>query len=292
MGLRLKFNLVLLGVFLVGFAATGVVSYRLLRDNAEDEVLRAGQLMMENALAIRGYTVSQVKPLLDQVSTDRFLPQTVPAFSATETLKALKAKYPEFDYKEATLDPTNPRDKADLIETDIVYRFRNDRDLKEIRGERYISNQRTLYLARPIEVKSAACLQCHNTPENAPATMLAVYGSQGGFGWKVGDIVGAQIITVPTDVADRNASRTFATFMASLAAVFLVLFAAMNLMLNRFILMPIRHISAVADDISTGKMSAPEFDASGKDEIAGLEKSFNRMRRSLSMAIKMLEEKR
>ncbi|HEY5763373.1 MAG TPA: signal protein, partial [Rhodocyclaceae bacterium] len=62
MGLRLKFNLVLLGVFLVGFAATGAVSYRLLRSNAEDEVLRAGQLMMENALAIRGYTVSQIKP--------------------------------------------------------------------------------------------------------------------------------------------------------------------------------------------------------------------------------------
>ena len=90
MGLRLKFNLVLLGVVLVGFTATAAVSYRLLRSNAEDEVLRAGQLMMENALAIRGYTVNQVKPLLDPMLAERFLPQSVPAFSATETLLALE----------------------------------------------------------------------------------------------------------------------------------------------------------------------------------------------------------
>lgn len=290
MGLRLKFNLVLLGVFAIGFAATGAVSYRLLRGNAEDEVLRAGQLMMENALAIRGYTVNQIKPVLDPLLSERFLPQTVPAFSATETLQALKAKYPEFAYKEATLDPTNPRDKADLVEAEIVYRFRGDRALAEIRGERFIGNRRTLYVARPIEIKSAACLQCHNTPENAPSTMLAVYGSQGGFGWKVGDIVGAQIITVPTEVADRNAMRAFATFMASQAAVFTLIFIVLNLMLNRFIVLPIRRISTVADEISTGRAEMPEFAANGNDEISGLEKSFNRMRRSLSLAIKMLEK--
>ena len=290
MRLQLKFNLVLICVFLVGFVATGVVSYRLLQRNAEDEVLRAGQLMMENALAIRGYTVSQVKPLLDPLLTERFLPQTVPAFSATETLLALKTKYPEFNYKEATLDPTNPRDKADALETDIVYRFRNDRTLSEIRGERFVGARRTLYVARPIEIKSAACLQCHNTPENAPATMLAVYGAEGGFGWKVGDIVGAQIVTVPTEVADRNARRAFVTFMSSLAAVFLMIFVALNVMLNRFIIVPVRRISEVADAISVGRSELPEFAAGGKDEIAGLERSFNRMRRSLSLAMKMLDK--
>lgn len=290
MRLQLKFNLVLFGVFLVGFVATGAVSHRLLQSNAEDEVLRSGQLMMENALAIRSYTVNQVKPLLDPQLSERFLPQTVPAFSATETLLALKVKYPEFDYKEATLDPTNPRDKADALETDIVYRFRNDRTLTEIRGERFVGTRRTLYVARPIEIKSAACLQCHNTPENAPATMLAVYGADGGFGWKVGDIVGAQIVTVPTEVADRNAWRAFTTFMGSLAGVFLMIFIALNAMLNRFIIVPVRRISEVADAISVGRSELPEFAAGGKDEIAGLERSFNRMRRSLSLAMKMLDK--
>lgn len=290
MGLRLKFNLVLIGVFAVGFVATGALSYQLLKSNAEDEVIRAGQLMMENALAIRGYTVKHIKPVLDPMLTERFLPQTVPAFSATETLQALKAKYPEFDYKEATLNPTNPRDKADLTETALINRFREDKGLTELRGERHIGTQRTLYVARPIEIKSPACMQCHNTAENAPATMLAIYGGINGFGWKIGEIVGAQIVTVPTAVADANAYRAFVTFMGSLAAVFAVIFLALNLMLNRYIIVPIRRISSVADEISTGRTQAPEFSASGNDEIAGLEKSFNRMRRSLAIAMQMLEK--
>jgi hypothetical protein len=42
----------------------------------------------------------------------QFLPQTVPAYAATETLAQLRKKYPNYDYKEATLNPTNPRDRS------------------------------------------------------------------------------------------------------------------------------------------------------------------------------------
>lgn len=291
MGLRLIFNLVLLGVFLVGFLATGALSYRLLKNNAEDEVVRAGQLMMENALAIRAYTVNQIKPVLDPMLSERFLPQTVPAFSATETLHALKAKYPEFTYKEATLNPTNPRDKADTIESGIVNRFRADPALAEIRGERYVLGRRALYVARPIVIKSPTCLQCHDKPETTPATVLAIYGREGGFGWKVGETVGAQIVTVPTAVADANANRAFVTFMGSLAAVFAAIVLALNLMLNRFIIRPIQRISETAEAISVGRTDVPEFDDTrGWREIAGLERAFNRMRRSLSLAMKRLDK--
>lgn len=53
MGLRLKFNLVLIVVFLVGFAGTGWISRQLLQGNARDEVIRNARLMMEAALAVR-----------------------------------------------------------------------------------------------------------------------------------------------------------------------------------------------------------------------------------------------
>src|SRR5215470_10752218 len=124
MGLRLKFNLVLSVVFLVGLAGSGYISYELLRRNAQDEVIRSAGLMMESALAIRAYTISQVRPLLEANATDRFLPQTVPAFAATETLSALQKKYPDYMYKEATLNPTNPRNIAVDWEFNLIQTFR------------------------------------------------------------------------------------------------------------------------------------------------------------------------
>ena len=47
MGLRTKFNLVLLIVFTLGLAVTGYISYTLLQQNAKDEVFRNAGLIME-----------------------------------------------------------------------------------------------------------------------------------------------------------------------------------------------------------------------------------------------------
>ena len=62
MGLRLKFNLVLLVVFLLGLGVTGYISRELLYKNAREEVLRTAGVMMEAALSMRSYTVGQVRP--------------------------------------------------------------------------------------------------------------------------------------------------------------------------------------------------------------------------------------
>ena len=112
MGLRLKFNLVLIIVFLAGFAAAGWVSRQLLQENARDEVIRDARLMMEAAISVRTYTVDQIRPHLIKQMDEVFLPQTVPAFAATEAIATLRKKYAEYSYKEATLNPTNPRNRA------------------------------------------------------------------------------------------------------------------------------------------------------------------------------------
>jgi protein-histidine pros-kinase len=75
-------------------AVSAWVSYQLLQNNAKQEVLRNAGLMMEAALSIRGYTVSQVKPHLEPQLAETFLPQSVPAFAATETFNTLRKKYP------------------------------------------------------------------------------------------------------------------------------------------------------------------------------------------------------
>jgi len=93
MGLRLKFNLVLLAVFLAGFSVTGYVSRTLLDRHAREQVLGEARLVMEAALAVRAYTVDQVRPHLIGQMDKVFLPQTVPAFAATETLNHLRRKY-------------------------------------------------------------------------------------------------------------------------------------------------------------------------------------------------------
>ncbi len=289
MGLRLKFNLVLLTVFVLGLGVTGYVSYELLHRNARDEVLRNAGVMMEASLSMRSYTVGQVRPNL-AVDPDKFLPQSVPAFGATEIMTLLRKKYPDYAYKEAALNPTNPRNRAVEWETDIVNSFRANPAQGEISGMRETPTGRSLYLARPFQIKDPACLSCHTNAEMAPAAMVKIYGPSNGFGWQLNEVIGAQIVSVPMDLPIRNANHAFVTFMSSLTVVFAVLFVILNMMLSALIVQPITRLSYAADQISKGRLDAAEFPNTGKDEVSQLGQAFNRMRRSLEKAIALIDK--
>jgi HAMP domain-containing protein len=289
MGLRLKFNLVLIAVFVVGLGVTGYVSYELLHRNAREEVLRNAGVMMEASLSMRSYTVGQVRPNL-AVDPDKFLPQSVPAFGATEIMTLLRKKYPDYAYKEAALNPTNLRNRAAEWEADIVNAFRADPSRPEISGMRETPTGRSLYLARPFQIKDPACLACHTTPEMAPAAMVRIYGPNNGFGWQLNEVIGAQIVSVPMDLPIRNANHAFVTFMSSLTVVFAVLFVILNIMLSALIVQPITRLSHAADQISKGRLDAAEFPDKGKDEVSQLGQAFNRMRRSLEKAISLIDK--
>ena len=289
MGLRLKFNLMLLVVFLAGLGVSGYISYDLLHNTARQDVLTNAGVMMEAALSMRAYTVGQVREKLAQKEGE-FLPQSVPAFAATEIMNQLRKKYPGYAYKEAALNPTNPRDRAVEWEADIVNEFRSNPARSELSGIRSTPTGMSLYLARPFQIKDPACLACHTTPEIAPAAMVKLYGPNNGFGWKENEIIGAQIVSVPMSIPIDNANRAFYTFIGSLAGVFVVLFIILNMMLSFLIVRPITQMSYAADKISTGDMDIPELADSGRDEVALLARSFNRMRRSLEKAISLIDE--
>jgi HAMP domain-containing protein len=287
--LILKFNLVFVVVFLAGLAAAGYVSWTLLQKNARDEVVQNARLVMETALSTRAYTSSQLRPLLETQMKYTFLPQTVPAYSATEVLNGLRKSFPEYRYKEAVLNPTNPRNRAADWEADIVNQFRNGPERAEIVGERDTPAGGAFYIARPIKITTEPCLYCHSTVDAAPKTMIDKYGPANGFGWKLNEIVGAQIVAIPTAVPLERANRAYQTFMISLTAVFVVIAVALNLMLYFTVIRPVTQLSKLADQVSLGNMDVPEFTVKRRDEIGVLAESFSRMRKSLVEAMKMLE---
>ncbi|HEX9276705.1 MAG TPA: DUF3365 domain-containing protein [Casimicrobiaceae bacterium] len=290
MKLMWKFNIVLLALFAVGFILTGFVSYTVLQANAREEILDNARVMMESALASRSYTNSQVKPLLETQLRYTFLPQTVPAYAATEQFNDLRKKYPDYSYKEATLNPTNPRDRATDWEADIVNQFRNGTAKgSELVGERDTAAGPALYLARPIQIKDPACLACHNTVAEAPKTMIELYGPANGFGWKLNEIIGAQIVSVPSALPIQRANHTFKVFMLLLTLVFVLTFILLNVMLHSIVIQRIKELSKLADEVSLGHVETAEFKTRSKDEIGVLTHALARMNKSLVQAIKMLE---
>ncbi|MFL0797115.1 MAG: DUF3365 domain-containing protein [Cellvibrionaceae bacterium] len=289
MRLAIKFNLILAFISALCLGVAGVISFKVLEEHSDHEVIEHARMMMESAKAVRGYTIQEIRPLLQTLGDEEFLPQTVPSYAATQNFKTVQKDNPEYSYKEAVLNPTNPRDKATDWENDIITQFRNHSDLKEIIGERETPTGTSLYLARPIRITNKDCLTCHSTVDQAPASMIKLYGPANGFGWQHNEIVGSQIISVPAWVAKEKAWRAFTTFMITLTAIFFVFAIAINLMIRSMITSKISKMIELADQVSKGDTNAPDFDLSGNDEMAELSHSFQRLRISLSKAMKMLE---
>jgi protein-histidine pros-kinase len=287
MKLRSKFNLMLLAVFALGFGVSGILSYQQLRDNARDEVLSNAGILMEALLAARTWAVKEVGPNLRETEDDEFLMMGVPPYVANKVMEDVKKRYPDYGYREVALNPTNPKDRPADWEARLLTAFRSDPNKKELWGVRESNEGPVLYLSRPIQIPSSGCLGCHSTPEKAPPQLVKEYGPDGGFGWKLKEVVGAQIVQVPMAVPIAQANRMFFTFMVSLAGVFLILFVLLDVMLVRLVIRPIGQMSSAADEISKGNLEVSEFSEDGRDEVAALASSFNRMRRSLVKAMAM-----
>jgi HAMP domain-containing protein len=291
MKLLTKFNLILLIIFGAGGLLICQLAYSFLIRNARREVLAQAELMVAGTGAVRDYTSEDLSPLLQQNPRHkvRFLAETIPAFGATTTFNKLRRSYPEYSYKEATLNPTNPEDRASDWEADVIRGLRDHPEQKQVVGERETPSGQALFLARPIKA-GPACLECHSIPSAAPHAMLTVYGSANGFGWKPNEIVGAQIISVPMSVPVAIANQAFRSLVVMLILTLLLAMLALDAGVYWLVVRPLRIVSESGDRISKGDKNVPPLVVSGKDEIASVTASFNRMRVSLTKALAMLEE--
>ena len=207
MGLKAKFNLVMLLAFLVGLALAAALSWRIVHENARREVVQQAAVMM--AQAIRHPRLHrQGDPAAAGRPDQGALPAAHRAVlgGADQSARALRA-VSRLHLQGGALNPTNPADRADRLGERTSSRNSARALAARISPPTRDSPDRAASCrsSRPIRITDKDCLTCHSTPSAAPASMIDLYGSANGFGWKLGDVIGAQIVSVPMQVAlDRG----------------------------------------------------------------------------------------
>ena len=291
MKLITKFNLIVFCIFSIGLAAGSWYFHQLIQKNALAQISDQAELLMQEALAVRSYTVKEVRPKINAINDGSFHPQTVPAYAATQISNIIRESRPEYSYKEAVLNPTNPRDLADPWEKKLIQEFISNPGLKKLSGSRETASGQSFYISYPIKITNPACLACHSTPDQAPPSMIEIYGDKAGFGWQLNEIVGVQLVSVPNKLPAELAQKTFINFVISLTLIFVMLFIALNLLIRRLIIKPVTEMTRLAENLSKGDTRIEELKVNSNDEIAQLSMSFNRMRRSVIKIMQMLKNK-
>jgi two-component system cell cycle response regulator len=232
---------------------------------AMTQVRREALVQMQMALAMRQYTIEDVRPLLSD-QPDAFHLPAIPAYASVRAM-ALMRQFgnPQADYQELVLDPTNPAHRASGWQLAVIRQFNNDPQSAEWSRVLDTSSGTVMQIARPVR-PTPDCLTCHGVPADAPAAMRARYGDQHGFNWKVGEVVGMQLVTVPATDAITQARaawwRHVVASIVALAAVFVVL----NRVLSRSVIAPIEQRSTAlrrlaSTDPLTGTRNRRSFES-------------------------------
>jgi len=302
-GLGTKFTVLLSVVFVVGILSGGLVHWNVISNRARSEITSRGQLLIEAMSAVRSYTSEHIQPLLsDRLATsDTFIPETVPAYSASTVFETVRRQmgYSDLFYKEATLNPTNPRDQADAFEADLISRYQSNPSLTELSEIRTLDGRSVYYTSRPLIVSQQSCLVCHSTPETAPASQLRSYGkNSGGYGWKLNEIIGARIIYVPAGNVLDAANQAYLSIMAIFIVVFAAALLVLNFLLRRYVLQPLKLMSRLAqrisgdEDITAEAKSAPVQRVNSRlDELGALGKLFVQMGEEVHARTEGLKQK-
>lgn len=288
LNLSTRFTLILSGVFLVGIAIGGTAYWRALQGRAQDEITTQGTLLIETMNAVRGYTSNNVRPLLADELADspQFISETVPAFSARAVFENFRGQldFSTYLYKEAALNPTNPLDTADEFEANLLNQFYSGTNSEEVSGYRDLNGENLFYIARPLSIGSESCLECHSTPDNAPASLIATYGDQGGFGWELNEVIAVQIIYVPAEEVFNSAFQTFTLVMGIFLTTFAIVILLINFLLRNYVIQPVNVLSGLANKISADENFSTDLESTSlqsitnrPDELGNLAQVFKKM---------------
>lgn len=252
-----KFTKMLTIIFFVGIISSGLILSAAMRQKAEGEMVQQAEILIQTMNAVRAYTSGKVRPHLTEklAEASDFIPETVPAYAAREVFEGFRTgnNYQDFLYKEATLNPTNPRDQADEFETQIVNQFRDNTEIDELKGYRTLEGKKLLYISRPLKIEQESCLECHSTPSKAPASMIATYGKENGFGWQLGEIVAAQTIYLPSNQIFAGGNRYLLLVIAIFSGVFAIVIGVINRLLRTTVITPLGQLNKLIRDISLGQ---------------------------------------
>lgn len=282
-GLRLqhKFIIALLAVSCLMVGAALYFAYQTAYKEGRTKAFETCFQILASVEASRAYVRNTLRPaVLKVVEKGEFIPEAMSAsFVARAQLENFLKEYPDYHVKFASLNPRNPINQANALESEILKRFSGDSNMTEWQGITEIDGVEHYTVAKPFRFKEG-CMKCHGDPVSAPKEIVARYGGKNGFWRKIGDVT-MYSISSPIRVTYQTIwDHTFALFLP-MAGLTLFILGISSFLMNQMVTKPIKLLSERVETLSEEDYtSLVEIKTSG--ELKALAMAFNAMTEKLN----------
>ena len=253
-------------LFGIGFS---LLVYSSLKTMVDDAIYKETEIFVTTVESTRTYVKDVTRPRITRMlPPGGFIPEVMStSYVGREIMNRVRQQFPHFHYKRAARNPMNPVNQADAFELQMLNWFDSHREAEQWSG--VIRKGNTSYFARMKAIYAEEeCLACHGHPKDAPAEMRALYGTGGGYGYYLGEVVAADTVYIPVDVAFvRIKEKAFWVFIIGTGSLF-VLFGMFYLLFNRTIVSHLRGLMGTFQDISGKPIgNTPTAQAAARGEL-------------------------
>ncbi|MET0071613.1 MAG: DUF3365 domain-containing protein [Candidatus Thiodiazotropha sp.] len=284
-----RFNQSLILMYVVTVLVTTPLIYFITKlqvyNRAEQELV----LLVDVVKSIQSFVANDLRPhfMKEQIF---YSPSFSGIVATSRIAKYLKQSQPQYYISNVSDNPLNPTNRVKGLEADLLNQFRNNRNMALVTTDGVIEGRNYLVSSAP-KVSKKGCLRCHGKPEQAPEDVKAMYGTDSGYGYQSGEVVGVSVVGVPLEDVQSLTIKRSLIVIGAITLLFAVLFIVVNRLVRHLILEPITEITTVAKAVSHGDISREVHVRDRKDEIADLANAFELMRRSLVAAMKRMKRK-
>ncbi|MBT9536983.1 MAG: DUF3365 domain-containing protein [Nitrospirae bacterium] len=282
-----KFTLAITFIILIFCVVFSLLLYSNLKDRVIEDADEKTLIIMTQMDAVGRYVQEELRPrmfeVLPKVSKEEDF--VVEAMSTTHVrqrvMEGFNKDLKDYTYKRVSTNPTNLKNKADSLHEKKLAYFQEDRNRKSWNGVITIDGLEYIMRVKPV-ITEKGCLKCHGDPSHAPRGLVKKYGTESGFGWKEGEVMGVDSVTIPLAVTLEQirgiAISTFIFGFASLLFLFISLQGAFWSLVSR----PLTKLTTIFNGIVKGTEPLNQYlPINSKDEIGELTDSFNQMAKHL-----------
>jgi signal transduction histidine kinase len=264
-------GLLLLMAALVGFFAVALNMH--LARLMEGEAREKAALILAHVEAVQRYVRVTLRPAMYHVLPESgfILEAMSTSYVTREVMSDENLANEAFTYRRVGIDARNPQSEARPDERAYIERFAANPKLEHLEEFSDVTGERTFVTVRAQRFDQG-CMHCHGDPAEAPRELIEKYGAERGFGRKVGDLAGIDMVRlkVERDVGGiRDATFSFAVLFA---AGILVLFLVLQGFFHRLVVQSLRRVTDVMRRLFPDEAPPPATRPAPTrdDEIEGL----------------------
>ena len=288
--LSTKFTIAVSLILLIFCVVFSFLLYHHLKNRVIEDANERTLIILTNIAAVGDYIKNTLRPRMFEIlphldKKDEFIVEAMSTTHVTqEVMRRFNADLKDYIYKRVSDNPLNPKNRADSIHSGMISYFQKERERKTWNGIINIKGEAFLVRARPITADTG-CLTCHGNPASAPKGIINKYGTKSGFGWKAGNIVGIESVTIPLAATlGQIKGIAVSTFLFGFVAL-LFLFISLQGAFWSLVSRPLQKLTTIFKGIVKGTVPLNQsLPFAGKDEIGELTDSFNQMAEHLYIA--------